>query len=312
MTNEIAISVENLKRFYGKFEAVSGIIFNVKRGSIFGFLGPNGAGKTTTLYVLTGLLKPHAGSIRVLGLDPENDGNKLRSRIGCLLEEPGIYDTMTLHENLLFFGKAQNMDERKIRERIKDELEFFSLSDYSKKRCATLSKGMRQKAALARAMLCEPEILFLDEPTANLDPVSSAGFRDLILELARKRGTTVFLNTHRLDESQRVCDSVAIIKSGKILACGTVEELRKNSGKHSVVVTAKNISKENALKAPGNLGKLSRTDGDFLYYELHSEEKIPALIQKLVADGALIYEVRQEKLSLEDIFIELVEENNVA
>ncbi len=305
-----SIEVQGLRRFYGSFEALKGIDFAVEKGSVFGFLGPNGAGKTTALYVLVGLLNPNGGRVSVLGLDPARQGDVLRSKIGCLLEDPGLYDTLTVEQNLSFYGYAQLMPEKDIKDRIDELLKFFELTDYKKKRAGTLSRGMRQKTALARALLARPEILFLDEPTANLDPQASVHFRDLVLELARKYGITVFLNTHRLDEAQRICDSVAIIKTGKVVASGTVDQLR--SQVKGITLRVKSPDFKGDAKAVADLGVPAKVEGDLATIQLDNLDLIPSIVKKLVDSGFNLYEVVPDKLSLEEIFMEIVEENHAS
>ena len=204
--------------------------------------------RQTTLYVLLGLLPPKEGQVSVLGYNPVTQGDQLRSKVGCLLEDPGLYEIITVKENLEFFGRAQLMEESELQARITELLEFFALTDFAKTKAGKLSKGMKQKAALARAMLARPEILFLDEPTANLDPEASLAFRDLVLELAKKHGITVFLNTHRLDEAQRICDHVAIIRQGRVLVSGSVADLLSNGNRTTVRIKADGISDESVKK----------------------------------------------------------------
>ena len=305
-----AIEVKGLKRSYGKFEALKGIDFTVEKGSIFGFLGPNGAGKTTTLMVLTGLLRVNTGHITVLGLDPITQGDTLRSKIGCLLEDSGLYDHLTVQQNLQFYGRAQLLEEVNLKVRISETLDFFELSEVANKKASKLSRGMRQKTALARAMLTLPDILFLDEPTANLDPQASVAFRELILELSRKHGMTIFLNTHRLDEAQRVCDKIAVIDNGKLLKTGKIEELRTSQTCPTIRINSNNITQKMFTDSLKTLIKKININGNDTTIELLHFEDIPKLVRGLVALGANIYEMRQEERSLEDIYMELVGENH--
>lgn len=308
---EYAITAEGVKRNYGRFEALRNVSFKVPKGSIFGFLGPNGAGKTTTLYTLLGLLPQKEGSIEVLGMNPVRDGDAMRARVGCLLEEPGLYETLSVKANLEFFGRAQLMDEKLMQSRIVELLEFFELSDFAKTRAGKLSKGMKQKCALARAMLANPEILFLDEPTANLDPEASISFRDLVLELARKHSITVFLNTHRLDEAQRICDYIAIIKKGVVQVSGSVASLLAGNGFITVRVKASGIPDRFSEKLAGFALETS-AEGENLSVKLTKNEQIPELVTKLVQFGLKIFEVKPDRLSLEELFMEVMEGEHVA
>lgn len=305
-----AIEVSGLKRNYGNFEALKGISFSVPKGSIFGFLGPNGAGKTTTLYILAGLLKAHSGEVSVLGFNPVKQGDLLRSRIGCLLEEPGVYDTLTCVQNLQFHGRAQRMDEKELKTRINESIEFFELSEFRNKKAATLSKGMRQKLALSRAMLANPDILFLDEPTANLDPQSSVHFRDLILKLAKQKGTTVFLNTHRLDEAQKTCDYVTIINQGMVLESGSLEQIQNRESGLRVRIKSPDFAGKDIHTLISNHAKNISVAGETATIQLDKMDSIPTIVSQLVSKGIRIYEVNPDKLSLEEIFMGLVEGGN--
>lgn len=306
---DLAISASHLSRFYGRFEALRDVSFDVPSGSIFGFLGPNGAGKTTTLYVLLGLLPPKKGKVKVLGLDPVSQGDLLRSQVGCLLEEPGLYDVLTVRDNLQFFGRAQRMDENTLQKRINDTLDFFELTEFAKTRAGKLSKGMKQKAALARSILALPKLLFLDEPTANLDPEASVAFRELIVNLAKKHGITVFLNTHRLDEAQKICDNIAIIKKGTVMLTGSTNDLLNTSGKTSVIIKAKGFTNDSISKL-GLKGSESNVSGDMLTTSLSSHDQVAGLVAKCVNLGYGVYEVKPSTLSLEELFVNVMESSN--
>ncbi|NTU60757.1 MAG: ABC transporter ATP-binding protein [Caldiserica bacterium] len=307
-----AITASNVSRFYGKFEALKDVSFEVPGGSIFGFLGPNGAGKTTTLYVLLGLLPQKTGKVRVLGLDPVTQGDKLRAQVGCLLEESGLYDVLTVKDNLEFFGRAQRMDEATLQSRIKETLEFFELSDFSKTKAGKLSKGMKQKTALARAILAMPKLLFLDEPTANLDPEASVAFRELIVNLARKHGITVFLNTHRLDEAQKICDHIAIIKKGKVMLSGSTADLLNSSREMTVTIKADGFASDSISKLGLDADKSNISDGT-LTTSLANRDMVPNLVSRCVGLGYGVYEVKPSTISLEELFVNVMEDsNNVA
>ena len=307
-----AITASNLSRFYGKFEALKDVSFEVPGGSIFGFLGPNGAGKTTTLYVLLGLLPQKTGKARVLGLDPVTQGDQLRAQVGCLLEESGLYDVLTVKNNLEFFGRAQRMDEATLQSRIKETLEFFELSDFTKTKAGKLSKGMKQKTALARAILAMPKLLFLDEPTANLDPEASVAFRELIVNLARKHGITIFLNTHRLDEAQKICDHIAIIKKGKVMLSGSTTDLLNSSKEMTVKIKADGFDQDSITKLGLDANKSNFSDGT-LTTSLANRDMVPNIVSRCVSLGYGVYDVRPSTISLEELFVNVMEDsNNVA
>jgi ABC-2 type transport system ATP-binding protein len=203
------------------------------------------------------------------------------------------------------------MGEAAIQARIKEMLDFFELSDFAKTRAGKLSKGMRQKCALARAMLANPDILFLDEPTANLDPEASIAFRDLVQKLARKHGTTVFLNTHRLDEAQRICDHVAIIEKGVVHVSGSMESLLEGDGLVTVRIKAEGITDQSLSKLSGCAAQLTAS-GDMLTARLRKHDMIPGFVKDCVDAGLGIYSVTPDRLSLEELFMEVMEGDHVA
>ncbi len=205
------IETESLSRSFGPVRAVDGPTFQVYEGEVFGLLGPNGAGKTTTVRLLNGVLRPSGGRARVLGLDPVQDGCRLRQQTGVLTETPSLYERLTARENLSLFGALYGIPETKLSRRVARMLEEFGLADRADGRVGEFSKGMKQRLALARALLHEPPLLFLDEPTAGLDPEAARQVTEMIARLSRKEGRAVFLCTHNLTEAQRLCDRVAVM-----------------------------------------------------------------------------------------------------
>ena len=222
-----AIEVRSLTKEFNGHRVLDNISFNVYRGEVFGYLGPNGAGKTTTLRILLGLIKPTSGEVFVLGENPLNN-SKLRMKIGVLLEDCGLYNSLTVYENLdlyaRLYGLSNSLERRR---RIIELLEFIGLYERRNDKVGFLSRGMKRKLAIARAVLHYPEIVFMDEPTSNLDPKTRVLVRDLILELARKKDTTMFITSHDLDDVEKVCSSIAILVNGRIVAKGSVDELRR-------------------------------------------------------------------------------------
>lgn len=215
-----AIEVENLSRSFGTRPALAGVGFQVQKGELFGFLGPNGAGKSTTLKILLGLLRADGGRVRVLGLDPVASPLEVRRRVGVLFEDCGHYSRLSVRANLTFFARLYGQD----RSRVEAVLEAVGLSDRLDERAGALSKGMRQRLGLARSLLGQPEILFLDEPTAGLDPVSARSVRELVARFAADGGT-VFLTTHLMEEAQELCGRVAFLKAGQLVAVGSPGQL---------------------------------------------------------------------------------------
>lgn len=221
-----SIEVENLTKVFGDLMAVDHVSFNVDKGTIFGYLGPNGAGKTTTLRILSTVLKPSDGTARVLGHDILKEAEQVRSVIGVLPEDTGIYERLTPVETLCFYGRVHGMESDLLKRKIDELLEMLALSDKRDTVGAKLSKGMKRKLAVLRAIIHDPEVLILDEPTLGLDVMSAREIREFIRETAA-RGKTVILSTHNMWEAQLLCDRVAIIDKAKIVSIGTVEELEE-------------------------------------------------------------------------------------
>ena len=224
------IEVNELIRELGGVPVLDGLTFTANAGEVTGFLGPNGAGKTTTMRVLSTLLRPTAGTVRVAGFDVVADAIEVRRRIGLVTEEPSLLDRLTVREQLVFSARMYGLDDVWIDERIASLVELLGLQDGIDKRAGALSKGNRQKAALARALVHDPPVLLLDEPTANLDIVAQAGMQELLQRADLVGGKTVFLSTHVLDEAERLCDRVIGIVAGRTVATGTPEEIVAATG----------------------------------------------------------------------------------
>jgi ABC-2 type transport system ATP-binding protein len=229
--NSAAVSAEELRFSYGDHEAVKGISFEIAPGEIFGFLGPNGAGKTTTIKMLTGQLRPQSGTVRILGHDLRRDDPEAQAHIGVCFEEKNLYDAMSGEENLRFFAALYDVDGLDT----DALLERVGLADRAKDRVGSYSKGMRQRLMVARAILHQPMVLFLDEPTDGLDPVSSKAIRGIIREEA-ERGAAVLLTTHDMWEADELSHRVAFINEGQIYAIDTPENLKLQHGRRSVKV----------------------------------------------------------------------------
>ena len=224
------IEVEGLVRRLGDSRVLDGLSFVAPAGSITGFLGPNGAGKTTTMRVLSTLLRPSEGTVRIAGFDVVTDALDVRRVIGLVTEEPSLLDRLTVREQLEFSARAYDLPAGRIAERIALLVELLGLGDGIDKRAGTLSKGNRQKAALARALVHDPPVLLLDEPTANLDIVAQAGMQELLQRGDVVGGKTVFLSTHVLDEAERLCDRIVGIVGGRTVAEGTPAEIVERAG----------------------------------------------------------------------------------
>ena len=224
-TSEIVVAKDLVKRF-GDFTAVDGINFTVRRGEIFGFLGPNGSGKTTTIRMMLGLLRPTEGSVRTLDVDVSEEPEQIRPKIGYMSQKFSLYNDLTVSENLRFYGRVYGLRNRELLEGVKKASKMAGLAGREDERTSDLSGGWRQRLALAAAIMHDPELLVLDEPTAGVDPVSRRVFWDLLYDLV-VLDTTVFVTTHYMEEAEH-CQRLAFIQSGKIIAAGTLHEIKEN------------------------------------------------------------------------------------
>lgn len=302
------IETNALERVFGQNRAVDGMTFHVEQGEVFGLLGPNGAGKTTTVRLLNGILPPSDGTARVFGFDPTTQGEDIRRRTGVLTETPALYERLSARENLTFFATLQAIPESDVNRRVDEMLEFFELASRAKDKVETFSKGMKQRLALARALIHKPPLLFLDEPTSGLDPEAAQQVNDLIANLSRSNGQTVVLATHNLFEAQRLCDRVAILNKGRILASGSLKELARTLWPVTWMdITFHVKPKENAaqtLKALRGVIQAS-AEGEALAVQVENEDVIPDVIRHLVNDGESVLRVNPRDYTLEDIYFAL-------
>jgi ABC-2 type transport system ATP-binding protein len=303
------IESSNVSFKYNGAYALNNFNLNVNRGEVVALLGPNGAGKTTSIRVLNGLLSPESGSITVLGLDPHQDGAKVRTRTGVLTETPALYERLTAWQNLSFFGSLSELSRSEVEERSNYLLKVFNLHDRSQDRVESFSKGMKQRLALARTLLHNPELLFLDEPTSDLDPEAAKQVQDLILEISGNDNRTVILCTHRLYEAERLCDRVAIMKNGRVAASGTLDELRAQVSPMIQVVFRFSVKADDTLAAIlSQLQGANRVkvlpEGEIIL-TVDSEDNIPAMVSALVNKGAEIKAVEPHRATLEEIYLRL-------
>jgi ABC-2 type transport system ATP-binding protein len=307
-----ALAVQGLGKRFGDRVAFEDVSFEIAYGEVFGFLGPNGAGKTTTVRTLGTLIAPTSGSAAVAGipLTPEN-GVEIRRRIAIMPESPGLYMRLSVRENLECFADLYEVAAPE--ERIEQALSAVRLSDRAHDACGALSKGLRQRVALARALLSDPEVLFLDEPTAGLDPVAARDVHELIVTLGRS-GVTIFLTTHRLEEAERLCDRVAILNT-RLRTIGRPDELRDRLFAKTLTVSLAHALKEPArvfADAPGVDGW--REDGPAQYALTISDSALaaPAVTRSLVAADADVLSIAESRHSLEDVYLELIHEGEKA
>ena len=301
------IEAENLTRKFGDLTAVDNVTFKVNQGEIFGFLGPNGAGKTTTVRMLCCLISKTSGEARIAGYEVGNgaDSLKIRKVIGLVPDNVGLYDELSAYDNLDFYGKLYDCSEAKRKENIQRFLTMLGLWEKKDVAAGTFSKGMRQKLAIARALIHDPQVLFMDEPTANLDPESSKTVRDFILDL-KKEKKTIFLNTHNLDEAQKVCDRIAILNT-KLMALGTPEELERSvSGKKTVIQLEQVNDAILASLRKLPLGNMT-VDGNKVTIDVKNPEKENLVITDAVyRAGGHIQSVVTIGSTLEDAYLKLV------
>ncbi|MCU1489275.1 MAG: transporter related [Acidimicrobiaceae bacterium] len=308
MSDAPALSVLRLSKCFGERVALDDVSFEIGHGEIFGLLGPNGAGKTTTVRTLGTLLSPTSGSAVITGiaLAPEN-GVAIRSRISIMPESPGLYLRLSVAENLEAFAELYQVPDA--RSRIERALRAVHLIDRANDACGTLSKGLRQRAALGRALLSDPEVLFLDEPTSGLDPVAARDVHELIDEL-RHRGVTIVLTTHRLDEAERLCDRVAILNT-TLRALGRPDELRERL--FSKTLSVRTVA---PLPDPGAVFDACpavdawREVGTASYSLVVSDSIVapPAVARALVSAGADVLSLGESHHSLEDVYLELIDQ----
>ncbi len=307
---EFVIRTGGLTRDFAGVRAVDGLSFEVPRGTVFGFLGPNGSGKTTTIRILLGLVEPTAGRAEVLGHDVQTGGDAIRERCGALLEHHGLYERFNAEDNLDFYGRIWRMNTMDRRARARELLDKLGLWERRKENVGKWSRGMKQKLAVARALFHRPELIFLDEPTAGLDPVAAAALRDDLAHLAAHEGTTVFLTTHNLNEAEKLCSSVAVIREGRLLAIGSPDELRARTGSHQAEIVGRGFD-ANALasvRALPDVLDAQAVDGH-LTVDLSAGAEVSNIVATLVGAGASVEEVRKGKASLEDVFLTLMKED---
>ena len=307
MTN--IVEVEGLERVFGANRAVDGMTFHVKPGEVFGLLGPNGAGKTTTVRLLNGILPPSGGSARVFGLDPASDGQRVRQQTGVLTETPALYERLSAYENLAFFATLAGIPEADLKPRVLEMLAFFGLQDRAKDKVETYSKGMKQRLALARALIHKPPLLFLDEPTSGLDPEAAQHVNALIADLGRQNGQTILLATHNLLEAQRLCDRVAVLNKGRILALGSLKELARKLWPVTWVDIRlfEGASAESASARIQALGGVRhvQAEKETLAVQVEAEEIIPQVVAALARENVPILKVIPRDYTLEDIYFAL-------
>jgi ABC-2 type transport system ATP-binding protein len=312
MRMALIIEAEGLTKMFGSLIAVDHLSFKVEEGEVFGLLGPNGAGKTTTVRMLACLISPSEGSAKVGGYDIVRNPLEVRQIVGILTENPSLYERLTAYENMDFFAEAYGLSNaQEKRNRIRELLEFFELWDRRNDKVATFSKGMKQKLAIARALVHKPLILFLDEPTTGLDPESSKEVRDLIERLSRHEKRTILLCTHRLEDAEKLCSRVMIINRGKSVIVGTPDELRDRiAGQPTLQVTLAKLDQK-VIEVVKELDFVRVVNVDESTSRLiitldDVQSTTPDVVRSIVYAGGMILSVNVLRPSLEEAYLRLV------
>jgi ABC-2 type transport system ATP-binding protein len=308
------IQLHNLSRSFGSNCAIDSISFSVEAGEVFGLLGPNGSGKTTLVRLLNGVLVPTSGTAMLFGRDVTTDGAYIRARTGVLTETPSLYERFTAKKNLTFFGRFYGIPDVELPGRVTKILALLNLADRADEPVGGFSKGMKQRLAIARALIHDPQVIFLDEPTSGLDPESSRQVDGIIGELASDNGKTIFLCTHNLNEAQHLCSRIAMINKGKILALGSMHELNERLWKAlPVEVEFLSVPPEPALRNIREIEGVSieRMSGHTLTLRVSRKQLIPSVILAAVRNGGEIFRVTPRDYSLEEIYFAVQEQGGI-
>lgn len=309
-TNDSIIDVEGLTKAFGKFTAVDNISFQVKKGEIFGLLGPNGAGKSTTLRMLSTLAKPTSGTATIGGYDIVKKDTEVRKLIGIVSEKMIMYNRLTAKENLWFFGALFDIPKDELTKRIDDLLGLVQLTKWKNSQVGTFSTGMRQRMNVIRALLNLPQVLFLDEPTLGLDPQSSVEIREFIRKLNKENGTTVVLTTHMMVDADLLCDRIAIVDHGKIVALDTSPNLKKmitGADTNIIKLNIPNLSSDllGKLQALECADAVTQESPNELKVLVHGNEAFDNIIDAIRQNGGKISSMENLQPTLEDVFLHI-------
>jgi ABC-2 type transport system ATP-binding protein len=302
-----AITLDKVNKRLGPREVLKSVSFTVEPGDIFGYLGPNGAGKTTTIRIILGLFKPEAGKVSLLGQNVTVD--ETRKQVGFVLESDGLYDNVSGYENISYYAQIYGVPkEAAMTDRV---IGLVGLADRARDKVSAYSKGMRQRLALARAMVHNPDILILDEPTAGVDPSGQIEVRQIILDMAHKEGKTIFLSSHNLDEVQRICNRIALIDRGEIKLYGELDKLQRRMGRGEVMIETREPVSESVLAELARMPQLdiqSRKDKTVILTLGKGGADVPDVISFLIQREAKIEQVVRRDASLEEIYTTILRE----
>lgn len=307
MTDDAIITVEDLSKQYDGFMAVEGVSFDIKRGEIFGLLGPNGAGKSTIISILCCLLEPTAGRVTIDGFDVEKNATDIKKIIGVVPQEISLYYTLTARENLAFYAKIYGLSGRAMKDRIEELLDMVGLTDRADDRLEGYSGGMKRRINIAVALLHNPRILFLDEPSTGVDPQSRKRIYDTIRDLNRQ-GTTVLLTTHQMEDAEKLCHRIAIMDKGKLVALDTLQGLLKLVGESDIIqVTSKELPPEAAdtIQQIDNVQKVAVDGGSMTIGLVQGRESLAGIIDILIASGTKVESIQIKEPDLETLFLHL-------
>lgn len=302
-----AIVTSNLVKKYGSFEALKNISLSIGNGDLYCLLGPNGAGKSTLIRILTGLMKPTSGNVRVSGMDLNSEAREIRQKVGLVSERVILYDRLTPVENLLFFASMLSVGRKAALKRIYDLLEKVDMLDWKNKPVRIFSTGMKQRVNFIRALLHDPEILFLDEPTLGLDPHSTRTIRNMVREL-NESGITIILTTHVMGEAENIAKSVGIMHRGELISSGKLEDIRGSLKKDRVTVTVKDSPVFSFEKIEGYQSE-TRVDG-VVKIDFQPGWTIENILPAVLRMKLEVIDIEQKKPSLEDVFVKLTGESS--
>lgn len=306
------IESHELTKYYDDFRAVDNVNLDIASGHVLAVLGPNGAGKTTTVRMLTSILAPTSGWAKVAGYDVVKQPEHVRANVGVLTEQHGLYERMKAVEYLDFFGRVYHLDAKTRKQRALDLMDRFGLTFALDKRLGEYSKGMKQKLALVRAMLHNPIVLLLDEPTSAMDPQSAKLVRDAIIELQRDE-RTFLITTHNLNEAQQLADKIAIIRHGRIIAQGTIEELARRFVGDPIMELRVNGQLNGLAKDISDMVKIEESGADFLRFRVADPDTMnPTLIKRMLDLGVQVVTLSQISQDLETIYLQVVKEDEEA